>query len=33
MNAIAPFTLRNLADEDVTFAGDRPAIVCFVKED
>ncbi len=33
MNAVAPFTLRNLADEDVTFAGDRPAIVCFVKED
>ena len=33
MTPVAPFTLENLAGQSVDFVGDRPALVCFVKED
>ena len=31
--AVTPFTLSNIAGDEVRFAGARPAVVCFVKED
>ncbi len=31
--AVGPFSLSNLAGEDVSFAADGPSLVCFVKED